>query len=32
MQPAASPLFDQHLWNEVTLPVVDVGDEVGVGA
>jgi len=31
MQPAASPLFDQHLWNEVTLPVADV-DEVGVGA
>jgi hypothetical protein len=30
MQPAASPLFDQLLWDEVTLPVAGV-NEVGVG-
>jgi Ribonuclease HII len=30
MQPTASPLFDQILWDEVTLPVASV-NEVGVG-
>jgi ribonuclease HII len=30
MQPTASPLFDQLLWDEVTLPVAGV-NEVGVG-